>query len=475
MGKRVGCMFSAIVLFAALALFGCSGATQKENVDIRVWTYYNGDQLAAFQDHIEEFNATVGADEGIHVEGYNLGSVDDLKDAALDSVRGKVGAEPVPNVVMAYADTAYSIDQMGMVADLTPYFTDEERDLYIDGYLEEGTLGGAGTIKIFPIAKSVELFVLNKTDFEPFAQATGVTTSDLQTFEGLVEVSRKYYEWTDSQTPEPDDGKAFCGFDSMANYCFIGAKQLGVSLVSVDDGEVVLDFDKQVARKLWDCYYVPFLQGYFDATGRYRSDDIKTGNIISLVGSSSGATYFPDQVVDENNFEHSIEMEVLAAPLFAGGEAWAVQQGAGMVVLDTSDEEVEASVRFLKWFTEPEQNVKFSVSSGYLPVTKSANSMDMVRAAAPDLSDRMDQVLSMGISTVESNTLYTPPAFERGSEFRDVLEYSMKNLASSDLQVVEELVGSGTSRSDAVAPYLTDAHFEKWYSQTLSQLEGLVR
>lgn len=47
------------------------------------------------------------------------------------------------------------------MADLRPYLTDEELAEYVPGYLEEGAFSGEGTLKIFPIAKSVELLMLN--------------------------------------------------------------------------------------------------------------------------------------------------------------------------------------------------------------------------------------------------------------------------------------------------------------------------
>ena len=63
-------------------------------------------------------------------------------------------------------------------------------------------------------------------------------------------------------------------------------------------------------------------------------------------------------------------MKALPCPEFADSEPYAVQQGAGMVVTRGSDEEISASVEFLKWFTDPEHNLAFSIASGYLPVTK---------------------------------------------------------------------------------------------------------
>lgn len=469
----IGAALAAAML---LGLCACASGESKNNgpLSISVWTYYNGDQLAAFNTLIDEFNSTAGQQKGIVVKGQNLGSVEDLQDAVKNSADGKVGAEPLPNIFAAYADTAYSIDQMGLLADLAPYLSEEEREQYIEGYLEEGTVSGADSIKIFPVAKSVELMLVNASDFEPFAQETGVSTNDLATFEGLARVAQQYYEWTDAQTEQPGDGKAFFGSDSLANYFLIGAKQMGVSLVQVENGKAKFDFDKNAVRRLWDNYYIPYMRGYFDATGRYRSDDIKTGNIIALVGSSSGATYFPSQVTNDNGDSYAIDMEVLPCPRFDGGQAWAVQQGAGLAVIDSSDEEVQACVEFLKWFTNPSQNLKFSVSSGYLPVMKEANDIDQVRAAQGELDERMEQVLGEALDTVRTNELYTPQAFEHGTEFRNVLEHALSDLASQDAQAVREAVAAGASLDEAAAPFETDEYFDTWYAETKQSLEALV-
>ncbi|MFR5794877.1 MAG: hypothetical protein ACLUI3_04440 [Christensenellales bacterium] len=42
---------------------------------------------------------------------------------------------------------------------------------------------------------------------------------------GVTAMAQRYYEWTDSLTDAPNDGKALFGRDAMANYMIIGAKQ----------------------------------------------------------------------------------------------------------------------------------------------------------------------------------------------------------------------------------------------------------
>ena len=475
--KSLLCGLCAAAL--ALGCTGCSGSAGPEVpakvTDITVWTYYNGDQLESFTSLVDQFNETVGAQKGIKVSTESQGSVNDLETSVMDSAEGKVGAAAMPNIFSAYADTAYALDRMGMVVDLAPYLTEEEKAQFVEGYLSEGGFGEDDSIKIFPVAKATELLFLNDTDWQAFADATGVRCEDLATMEGLTAAAEKYYNWTDAQTAAPDDGKALFGRDAMANYMLVGAQQLGDTIFAVKDGRMTVNFERDVARRLWDNYYVPFVRGWFAATGRFRSDDIKTGNVLAYVGSSSSATFFPTRVTNDANESHEISLKTLPAPQFEGGEAVAVQQGAGMVVTAAKEEEVKASVEFLKWFVRAENNIAFSVGSGYLPVTRKASDMQEILASGLTLDDNMQQTLAVAVDTVNGDRLYTPHAFAGGSSARKVLEYGLSDLAAADRETVVRRIAEGQSAAEAEAEFLTDEYFEAWYQDIcakLAQYEG---
>ena len=297
---------SALALLTGCGDKATSSPSPEEPVTITVWTYYNGEQLESFSALVDEFNATTGKENGVTVECSSQGSVNDLETNVIASAEGKVSAAPMPNIFSAYADTAYALDQMDQIADLSDYLTDDDRNEFIADYLSEGDFSGDGSIDILPVAKSTELLSLNETDWAPFAEATGASYGGLSTIEGLVSVAQRYYEWTDAQTPDvPDDGRAFFGRDAMANYMLIGAKQLGCTIFET---------------KVWDNYYVPFIKGYFTAGGRFRSDDMKTGSLIAYVGSSSSATFFPSQVITDDMNSHDITRTILPCPKFEDGE-----------------------------------------------------------------------------------------------------------------------------------------------------------
>lgn len=472
---------TGLILMGLLAVPVLVSGCGKKNTDtaldpknpttITVWHYYSGAQQEAFSAMVEEFNETTGKEIGVMVKSSNEGSVNDLEQHVMDAAEKKAGAEELPNVFMAYSDTVYRVDQMGLVEDLTPYFSEEERAEYVEGYLEEGTFSEEGGLKIFPVAKATEVFALNVTDWDKFAQATGASKEDLATVEGVTATAKAYYEWTDSLTPEENDGKAFYGRDSIANYLVSGAAQLGEPIYQkAEDGSVTLNFEEETVRKLWDHYYVPYINGYFGATGRFRSDDMKTGTLLSFVGSSAGVTFFPTEVILSDDESYPIETEILAAPQFADEEKYAVQQGAGMAVTKGEAAEVEASVEFLKWFTDTEKNIRFSVESGYLPVKKEANNLEVLSEELED--PEMIETIEMAIETLNDNETVYSMAMENAVTVRNILEYSMADQAAADREAILTEMAGGLSREEAVEKYDTDEHFQEWYEATKTELEA---
>lgn len=169
---------------------------------------------------------------------------------------------------------------------------------------------------------------------------------------------------------------------------------------------------------------------------------------------------------------HEISLKVLPNPSFAGSKEVAVQQGAGIVVTKSTPEEEAACVTFLKWFTQPENNIQFAVGSGYLPVTHAADDVTAIENSGLDLTDSMKDVLANAIDAVENHELYTPKPFAGGTDARKVLEYSMSDLARADRAAVEEQLAAGVSAAEAEARYLTDEYFENWYQSLCTKLSA---
>lgn len=443
-----------------------SGCTQKpiETRRVKIWHYYNNEQLSAFQSLISSFNRTVGKEKHIIVEELSLGYVNDLANAIIDAASQKRSIEEMPDMFMSYPDTAYQVDQLGKIASLDSYFTKEELNEYNPRFIEEGKLVNQGSLKIIPIAKSTEALYINKTDFEKFTSANpSVSYDNLSTIESIIDVSKLYYEYS--------GGKAFYGRDSLSNYFIVGAKQLGIDLLDYDENEdFFVNLDKEVFKTLWDNYYVPIVQGYFTSHGRFRSNDVQNGNIICYTGSTSSSSYFPDSVIVDDDNSYKIEPKVLPAPIFSSGEDFSVIQGAGVCVTESTIEKEEACVEFLKWFTDGDINVNFSLSSSYLPVKTEKLNLDLVSKVNTTVEK---ESFIVALNAINKDKLYTNVASIKGEPIRSLLDATLNTTANSALQAINKAEAAGISHEAAVEEYINNDAFDAWYSSMIKDIKAL--
>lgn len=444
---------------------------KEEKTSITIWHYYSGSQKAAFDRMVERFNETEGIKKGITVNVVAMDSISNLSEQINASADKKVGAKALPDLFSAYVDMAETIDAKGLLVDMDQYFSKEELSGYVDAYIEEGRFDSAKSLKLFPIAKATEVMMVNKTKWDEFAAACNIDISKLSTWEGLAETAELYYDWS--------GGKAMFGRDVMANYMLLGSLELGNDIFQVKDGTLDFQMDKDVMRKLWDNYYVPYISGYYRKEGRYASDDLKIGDIIAYVGSTSSAPYFPDEVYyDAEDTGTQIECMVLPVPDFEGKESYVIQQGAGMAMIHSDEKKEKASAEFLKWFTESEKNVSFAVESSYLPVTKEGCHAGYIRNIVEKenikVSDKVLDTLTISIEKMNQSTTYTLPSFVNSYDAREVLDTILKDKAKNDRAAVLELTAQGMTEEDAVAQYDTEDSYQAWYQDTVDQINRIL-
>ncbi len=484
-GKKWLFRFSVIISIAAMLFTGCTskkgefGLSSDDPVYIKIWNYYNGSMQVAFDTVVAEFNNTVGKEKGIIVEAYSQGSIPQLETKIFDAANQRVGAEELPDMFAIYADAGFRLYNLDILADLDKYITEEEKAEYVDSYIEEGYLGKDKKFMIFPISKSSEILALNKTDWDKFAQATGASLDSLKTMEGIVAVSEDYYNWTDSLTPEANDGKAFFGRDSLANYIIVGSKQLGEEIFQEnEEGSVTLNLDKDTMRRLWDNYYIPYIKGYFTSYNNFAGDDMKIGEVISYVGSTSGLVYFPQSITVDDVNTYDIESLFLNVPMFEGAENYVVQQGAGLAVKKSDEKHEYAAMVFLRYFTDIQKNIEFSVSSGYLPVKKAANNYELIEESLDKTDDEfkkdvLKRSFQITLEQNEESTLYAPPAFDNTNEARTYIETNFKNKAIEDRKKVAALLESGQSLDEAVKDFTSDENFDNWFETFSRELTDI--
>lgn len=475
MKRRINILFFVGALIFVLT--GCGADNENHGLSVEnpqkisVWNYYNGTQAVAFENMVNQFNAGIGKEKGIIVTAVCKGSVDELSNALFASIYKEVGAEELPNIIQCYKDTAITLDDMQLLVNLDTYVGEGEKALYVDSFIEQGLLGKEKEWKLFPIAKSTEVMVLNKQEWESFARDTGTSTEELRTWEGLAKAAEKYYNWS--------SGKAFFGRDSFATYLLTGSTELGHPIcVEAEDGKVHIELDKETMRILWDNYYIPYIKGYYEHTGKFRTDDIKLGKIAAAVNSSTGCAYFPTEESFENQEPYPIDCMVLPIPYFKGTECYVSQQGADMAVLSGTESQEYASIVFLEWFTRPEQNIEFAVQTGYLPVAREACDASVlekrIKETNTDLGNIDIEVLKTALNELAENKVYETLEFEESFEVRGLLNRTMLEDATADCKSIEEKMASGLTREEAMQPYLGEERFEKWYQELKEAMDIIM-
>jgi len=468
-------MILATLVFCISSFFGCGLIEdEKEPLDpskpitITVWHYYNGQIKDRFDAMVGEFNETVGIERGVVVDAQSLGDVKQLANSVFDAANHKIGSQPLPDLFMAYPDNALRVNNISELVDLETLFTEVELERYRNEFLEEGRIGSDQKLLILPIAKSTENIYVNKTFWDEFSNDTGADVGKLSTWEGTVEIAELYYKHT---------GKAFLGIDSKANYMLLSAMQLGNEMYTFDEDGVHLNFTSNTAKNIWEYYYVPYIKGYFEKNGRFSSDDAKIGNVLAYTGSTAGASYFPTEVTTEKNEVYSIEPMTLPYPYFATGKPYAFQQGAGMCVSKSDEAHEFGAGLFLKWFTEPEQNIEFAVSAGYFPVMNESLSweklieqVEVLEIAGPAIPHMMESTIYM----FDNYTLYNNEPFEGSFELRDLLENHLSNKISKDLELLNDKVAGGEHRSEVIEFLISDSEFDRWYNEIVNDLSLIL-
>lgn len=421
-------------IIVLLSLCGCGrGKLDPKNpVTITMWHNYGGQMQSAMDELVEEFNSSIGRQKGIIISITSISASKDIQEKLFMIAAGDPGAPAMPNLVTAYPKTALILSRQGLLAPLDDQFTEREIKDYLPQFIEEGRLPD-GKLYVFPVAKSTEVLFLNRTLFDRFSTAAGITLDNLTTFEGIAQTAIRYHEWTDSLTPNvANDGKAFFTADSWLNIAHVGIAQLGGEFMTPDYLNIALaDF-----RRIWDATILPTLTGGYAIAGGYSSDLMKTGEIVCSIGSTAGILFYGDHITYPDNTTEAATFSILPYPVFAGGKRIAIQRGGGMCVARSSPENEYAAALFLKWLVQPKQNMHFVSSTGYLPVTKAAFEKSIEQEIASVENESIKELLKTVMQMYAEYTFLIPPNYDRLDELSKAYETRFKQAALEGRAIV---------------------------------------
>lgn len=421
-------MKKALSLFAVIALLlfsfvGCS-RNQTQNRDnlitLSIWHVYGGQVDSPLNDVIDEFNQTVGKDQGIQVEVTMVSNTNNIHKDVIASASGDPGAATLPDLFVSYPKTVLSMPDDSVLVDFQDYFSEEELAAFIPQFLKEGKIHDRQLI--LPLAKSTEILYVNKTIFDRFAAETGAKLEDLSTWEGLYQMACEYAIWSDAKTPEvANDPKHFFVHDYHFNYFQVGAESLGYDFFEGDTVSFSPAFDK-----IWEPYAKAALSGGLWLQSGYATEPLRTGDAVASVASSASILYYSDVVTYPDNTSEEVEIISLPCPVFAEGNRLVMQRGAGICLVKSTKEREQAAITFLKWLTEPERNTQFVTQVGYMPVTKEAFEKYLPGAIEGLHDPKYISLYKAFLKTYEDYTFYNAPLLDTYLSLETIFEQNIR-------------------------------------------------
>ena len=150
MKKRIF-LLAALAAGLVLCLAAC-GEEKSEPVTITLWHVYGGEVTSPMNALVDEFNRTVGQEQGIRVRVDSVSNSGVIHESVLAAAYDDPGAPALPDIFVSYPKTVLALPDETVLVDYRGYFTEEELNGYLPEFLEEGTVHDR--LVLLPLAKS---------------------------------------------------------------------------------------------------------------------------------------------------------------------------------------------------------------------------------------------------------------------------------------------------------------------------------
>lgn len=358
----IGCM--ALSMMAGCGKgSGKSGETEKtEDGKIQIEYWYSGGKTAVdvLGEMIEEFNASqdkyevVGTTQADYTETYQ-------------KLQAGIAGNNAPDMALIDVDKARNLSDKNMIADISSYVDNDEefdREDYLDVFYDQG-VDEDGKLFAFPAYGTTQVFYYNIAAFEK----AGIDPSTIKTWQDLEKAAEKM---------TAEDG-SFVGWEPMWGYKNLvdAVFSNGGSLLSEDGTEVLINSEEWV--EVWETFrkwihddqIMKIHSGGQGWEYWYTTiDDVLQNKAGGYTGSSG------DQADLDFNIVGAIEQ-----PGFNDNPSAPTADALQLVMLEgSSDEEKQGVYEFMKYFTTPENQAKWSMATGYVAVRESTQEVPDFKA-----------------------------------------------------------------------------------------------
>lgn len=412
----------AIIISLAIIIscfFGCSQSQKPspENpVTLTMWHVYGSQTTSPLNTVIDEFNRTVGSENGITIHVASVTSSSAIDKALSSAAVGEPGAADLPDLFTAYPRVVEIIGAENLLT-WNDYFTENDLSAFNDDFLSEGYFDDE--LLMLPIAKSTEALFINQTLFDRFCSDVDVSVSNLSTFDSLFQVARKYYDYS--------DGHHFIQLNDYYNYAYIGMKSYGSEFIRNNQ----LNLHDEAFERIWIPLAQTAIYGGINLDDGYAAAKWKTIDIIANTGSTADVLYQPEEVFYPDNTTEPITTLTLPYPVFTNDASAVVHRGGGLFAVKSDNElKNQAACIFAKWLTEHDNNLNFVTRAGYLPVTDSA--IDSLFKNISSIENENFRGVYEAVDTMnQAYSFYPLPLYSGASDTQDDFENNVKAVLRS--------------------------------------------
>ncbi|MGI5888988.1 MAG: ABC transporter substrate-binding protein [Oscillospiraceae bacterium] len=352
---------AALILAAimALSLFGCSSGGSESSsgqsgssdsaVDLEVWYAISGNSGETFVSMAEEFD---NSNDNISLElSYSGNSSDTATKVSAALLSGDA-----PDVALMYAGPLYT----GGRDDFTMQELIKDEDFNADdiysgmwdycSYMDKG-------ICAVPFGISTQIMYYNKD----LVEAAGIDmTNPPETWDEFLEVAETCMEYGKANVSDDT-----IGFDTTDSAWLFKSmlKQNGCDIIETSDGTITADFADDAAVEVADYWKSLVDAGVMPAGEHSNAENKFLAGTCAFIAASSNRI---------SRWEGATTFEIGAIEMPSFGEKSLALGGNVLVILTDDETKVNAAWEFIKAMTTTENNIKFSLATGYLPIRKSA-------------------------------------------------------------------------------------------------------
>ena len=379
----------SILLCGSLLLSGCgtssnntTGKVDKDNSEevtkIKFWYAYTDKIQENNENMVKKFNETVGKEKGIEVIAEYQGAYDEVHQKLQAAhISGEVPAVSVMEIA-----SIETFANNGLIVPLDEYIQKDNVDTsdFYEGLLENCIVND--NFYGLPYLRSTPILYLNTT----LLSEAGLNPEGPKTWEGLETYARTIKEKTGKY------GISMYSYDWVLEGFFL---QHGTSILSEDrkstnlntnEGKEIFTFFQNLAKD-------NIIRTHSGDDSSKVSADILNQNAGMWFASTADLTKNL-QVAEENNFE------INTAFLPKAKEYGVPTGGCNLVITSkASDKEKQAAWEFIKWITSPEQAAISTVTTGYVPTSKTVTETEAIQnlfKERPQFKVALDQLESYG-------------------------------------------------------------------------------